>query len=44
MNEGSPVALTVTATSRQRSNSVTFRAKRTFSEPRLMNYIYECAP
>jgi len=27
--------------SRQRSNSVAFGAKRTFSEPRLPNWIYE---
>jgi hypothetical protein len=30
--------------SRRRSNSVGFGAKRTFSEPRLQNRIYEYAP
>ena len=30
--------------SRRRSNSVAFEAKRTFSEPRLQNRIYEYAP
>ena len=31
-------------TSRRRNNSVAFGAKRTFSEPRLQNRIYEYAP
>jgi hypothetical protein len=30
--------------SQRRSNSVAFGAKRTFSEPRLLNRIYEYAP
>jgi hypothetical protein len=36
--------LALRVVSRRRSNSVAFGAKRTFSEPRLQNRIYEYAP
>jgi hypothetical protein len=40
----SVAGLALRVISRRRTNSVAFGAKRTFSEPRLLNRIYEYAP